>query len=252
MSELPRRREFATVAARLGPDAPAALAVGIVRRAMPLARARSAPFVRPARPVGKARAGAAFWRAKRGVDLLLCVAVLPVFAALVLVLAVLNPVWNPGPLFFRQRRMGRDCRPFVLVKFRTMRPAEAMPRGPCDPLETERITPLGEWLRRTRLDEVAQVWNVAAGEMSWIGPRPDCHEHALAYLRAVPRYRERHAVRPGVSGLAQVTLGYTEGPAMAALKVRKDVAYIRRAGWRLEALVVARTVRVMASGFGAR
>ena len=127
-------------------------------------------------------------------------------------------------------------------------------RGPDDPVELHRITPLGRWLRRTRrIDELPQLFTTSIrGEMSLIGPRPDLLDHAKAYVAVVPRYRERLSVRPGISGLAQVRMGYAEGIGLTARKARLDQVYIRKAGWRLEMLILRRTFLVMASGFGAR
>jgi lipopolysaccharide/colanic/teichoic acid biosynthesis glycosyltransferase len=195
--------------------------------------------------------GAAFWAGKRVFDIALAVFLLPLFAVLSATLACLNVKWNPGPLFFVQERMGRDCRPFRLIKFRTMRPAGEV-RAHDEPVETDRITPLGYWLRRSRLDELPQVWNVLLGEMSFIGPRPDCWEHARVYLATVPGYRARHAVRPGISGLAQVRMGYAEGAAATVRKSRKDLVYIARASARLELAILLRTLPIMSTGHGAR
>ena len=88
--------------------------------------------------------------------------------------------------------------------------------------------------------------------MSVVGPRPDIFEHAQTYLRTVPLYRRRHAVRPGITGLAQVTCGYAEGSCGTVEKARKDAIYVRRACWWLEAKVVARTALVMLSGYGSK
>lgn len=195
---------------------------------------------------------AAFWLGKRLFDLVLGIFLLPLLGSTVVVLALLNRKWNPGPLFFVQERMGHECRPFELIKFRTMRPTTADPRGPDEPVELERITPLGHWLRRTRLDELPQVLNVLLGEMSFIGPRPDVWEHATVYATTVPGYRARHAVRPGISGLAQVRMGYAEGTAATLHKTRKDLVYIKRVSVMLEFAILLRTLSTMSNGRGAR
>jgi lipopolysaccharide/colanic/teichoic acid biosynthesis glycosyltransferase len=190
--------------------------------------------------------GAWFWAAKRLFDLALALVLLPTLVPLGATIALLNLRWNPGPLFFVQARMGRDCRPFPVVKFRTMRPAPAgTRRGPDAPVEVERITPLGHRLRRTRLDELPQVLNVLLGQMSFVGPRPDCWEHARVYLTTVPGYRARHAVRPGLSGLAQVRLGYAEGTAATVRKTRQDLVYVKRASASLELAILLRTLPVV-------
>jgi lipopolysaccharide/colanic/teichoic acid biosynthesis glycosyltransferase len=194
----------------------------------------------------------AFWATKRGLDVTVAMLGLPFVAVMGLVLLVLNPFWNRGRLLYRQRRMGRFGREMTVWKFRTMLDEGDGERGPEDPVEAHRITPLGGWLRRTRLDELPQFVNVLVGQMSLIGPRPDTVDHARVYARAVPGYRKRHVVRPGISGYAQVRLGYAEGFELTARKTRLDLLYIRRAGWRFEYRVLRRTFWVMATGFGAR
>ena len=198
------------------------------------------------------RAGAGFRIAKRGFDLAVALAALPLIGLTALILLVINPVWNAGPLFFLQTRMGRDCRPFRAVKFRTMRPAGRIMRGPDDPLETDRITPLGQFLRHSRIDELPQFFNVLAGHMSLIGPRPDYWDHATHYLDSIPAYRQRHMVRPGITGLAQVDGGYAEGVDATVEKTRHDLRYIRGSGIAMEFYVLWRTIYVVCTGFGAR
>lgn len=193
-----------------------------------------------------------FLIAKRLFDMLAALAALPVVGIAALVLLVVNPVWNPGRLLFVQTRMGRDCRPFPALKFRTMHPAGAILRGPDDPLEAERITPLGQFLRRSRIDELPQFLNVLAGQMSLVGPRPDYWEHAVHYLDIIPGYRQRHVVLPGITGLAQVNGGYAEGVDATMDKTQLDLHYIRTAGVGMEAYVLWRTVLVVCTGFGAR
>jgi lipopolysaccharide/colanic/teichoic acid biosynthesis glycosyltransferase len=200
--------------------------------AAPAAR-RPAPWLYPA--------------CKRGFDIAFSVLVLlPAMAAVAVGLLFLNPALNPGPLFYRPLRMGRDCRAFRAWKFRTMRTApDGLRRGPEDPVEAERITALGQVLRRSRLDELPQVLNVLGGEMSLIGPRPDDLHHARAFLATVPGYRQRHSIRPGISGLAQIEHGYVHGQAATRLKTEADLRYIRRAGPGLDLWIFWRTVRTV-------
>lgn len=186
-----------------------------------------------------------FWGAKRGVDIVLAALLLPVVAVLGVLLLILNPWMNRGPLFFVQVRMGRGCQPFRAVKFRTMTASDPTLRGPNGSLERHRITPLGGLLRRTRLDELPQVVNVLGGEMSLIGPRPDCLAHAEHFLQTVPGYRQRHVVRPGISGLAQTQIGYVEGEKATRRKVEADLLYIHNAGFRMEAWIFLRTLQVI-------
>jgi lipopolysaccharide/colanic/teichoic acid biosynthesis glycosyltransferase len=193
-----------------------------------------------------------FWVTKRTFDVTVALLGLPLLLTVALLLLVLNPLWNPGPLFYRQRRMARGCGVMVMWKFRTMRAGGEGSRGPEDPVEVDRITPFGWWLRRTRIDELPQLINVIGGDMSLIGPRPDAHDHARAYIESVPNYDRRYMLRPGISGLAQVKLGYAEGSEMVAAKTSYDLMYISNAGWRMEASVLFRTMLVILTGFGAR
>lgn len=181
--------------------------------------------------------------AKRGFDLFFCtIFLLPAMLVVLFPLLVLNPIFNPGPLFFRQKRMGRHCRPFLALKFRTMVGDTRARRGPDDPLEMHRIRPLGRFLRLTRFDELPQILNVYRGEMSLIGPRPDYFGHARHYIQAIPDYRHRYSVRPGISGLAQIQLGYAEGIEATRQKTAADIDYIRNASMALDMWIFWRTM----------
>jgi len=197
-------------------------------------------------------ARATFWWSKRCLDVVVSALLLPFVGVIGLFIALANIRFNPGGLFFPQERMGLGGERFTVYKFRSMLPAKQVCRGPEDPVEVDRITPFGAFLRRTRLDETPQLWNVLRGDMSLVGPRPDMVEHAEIYLRTVPLYRRRFAVRPGISGLAQVTSGYAEGSAGAVEKARRDALYIRRACWRLDLVILARTVGVVLTGHGSK
>lgn len=184
----------------------------------------------------------AFWRGKRVFDVGFAILLLVPLAFCALALLVLNPFWNKGTLFYRQPRMGKDCSPFTAIKFRSMRAVAKVTRGADDPIETDRITRLGQFIRRSRIDELPQILNVLKGEMSLIGPRPDYYSHATDYLRQIPEYRARHVVRPGISGLAQVDVGYVEGTDATRAKVSADLRYIREAGPKLEFEVFWKTL----------
>jgi len=195
--------------------------------------------------------GRVFWAAKRlfdiGASLLLLVILIPLAVAIL----VLNPFLNCGKLFFIQKRMGRDCQPFMAIKFRSMTHVAQITRAHDDPIEQNRITRLGRFLRRSRLDELPQILNILKGEMSLIGPRPDYYEHACAFRAAIPGYNERHLIRPGISGLAQVDLGYIEGTDATRAKVAKDLYYIRHAGFRQEFRVFLATIATVVKMAGA-
>ncbi|MEE3358958.1 MAG: sugar transferase [Pseudomonadota bacterium] len=191
-----------------------------------------------------------FLACKRPFDILFCIVLFPIFLVVALALLVANPFFNQGPLFYFQPRMGKNCRAFRLVKFRSMRCTDKLSRSSNDPLETDRITPLGRFMRKSRIDELPQILNVLAGDMSLIGPRPDYFHHARRFVQSVPGYRERHTVRPGISGLAQIELGYIEGHDATARKVKSDLHYIKNAGFRLEMWIFWQTVLTVLSRRG--
>lgn len=169
-----------------------------------------------------------------------------------LVLLIVNPFFNPGPLFFRQERMGMGGRRFSMWKFRTMLCAPSNVRAHDAPLEEDRITTLGRYLRKCRIDELPNIFNVLAGEMSLVGPRPDAYSHASEYLRSVPHYHYPMRVRPGITGLAQVRGGYADTERAIQRKARFDRFYVERSCGRMDLYIIWRTIYVMLTGFGAR
>ena len=190
-----------------------------------------------------------FGACKRMFDILLCFLLLPLLCTIALCLVLANQGLNRGPLLFIQPRMGKNCVRFLALKFRTMTPAPHH-RTADEPLEQERITVLGAVLRQSRIDELPQIINVLRGEMSLIGPRPDCFEHAKTYLHVVPGYKERHAVLPGISGFAQTEIGYVEGADQTVRKVEADLHYIANRSMRFEAWIFWRTLVTVARRAG--
>ncbi|GAA6175283.1 sugar transferase [Sulfitobacter pacificus] len=190
-----------------------------------------------------------FWRFKRLNDLVISVLLLPVLGAAAVLLLVVNPWVNPGPLMFRQTRVGWYDRPFVMLKFRTMRPDAGQARFA--DAESHRITGFGAILRRFRIDELPQIINVLRGEMSLIGPRPEQPEFARQYRQTLPDYHHRHVVRPGLSGLSQVVQGYTSDDQGTRVKLALDLRYISKSGFRMEAYIFWRTLVTVLTGYGA-
>lgn len=186
-----------------------------------------------------------FLVSKRMFDIAVSLLALPMFLGICGVLLLLNPIWNRGSLFFTQLRTGKDGKEFVMIKFRSMTSAGVSQRGADDPLERHRITPLGHWLRRTKIDEIPQLLNVLSGDMSLIGPRPELAEFTDVYLAEIPFYSARWAVKPGLTGYAQVTQGYTASIEMVRRKSELDHYYIRNMGWQLDLHIVARTIKVI-------
>ena len=191
---------------------------------------------------------------KRGVDAVICMLALPLVVPIMLVCAIFIKRDSAGPVFFRQRRMGFRGKVFHVIKFRTMTDCH---NGDSHQLSVtqsgdQRITRIGTFLRRTRLDELPQIINIIRGEMSWIGPRPEAVGLSYLYEAEIPFYRYRHIVRPGISGWAQVNQGHVSSVADVDHKLQFDFYYIKNLSYWLDILIAARTVRVVLTGFGAR
>lgn len=202
--------------------------------------------VTPSVQVSGDKRGARHW-SKLLFDLVLAGLFLWPLAVITVVLLVVNPFLNKGPLFFQQARMGLGCRAFTVVKFRTMSQVTGTSgvRGAFDALEADRISRFGRFLRRTRIDELPQIINVLRGEMSLIGPRPDSYEHASVYLDRVPGYRTRHDILPGISGFAQTEVGYVDGIDGISHKVAADLHYLAHVSFRLDLWIFWRTLCVV-------
>ena len=191
-----------------------------------------------------------FWINKRIFDIFLCVLLLPLLFIIGINLLVLNLFFNQGRLFFIQKRMGKNCEYFFAIKFRTMTNVKEITRKYDDPIETNRITSLGRILRKLRIDELPQILNVIKGEMSFIGPRPDYFPHALEYLNNIEGYRERHNVRPGITGLSQIRLGYVDSLEGTTKKAFIDNYYIQNVSYVIELKIIINTILVIIKGLG--
>ncbi len=160
-------------------------------------------------------------------------------------IAVGNALTSPGPLFYRQQRIGRAGQPFSVLKFRTMKPDAETGRAVWASKNDERVTPLGKWLRRAHIDELPQVINVLRGEMSIVGPRPERPEFVGELSRAIPIYRARHAVLPGITGWAQIHYPYGDSVEDARIKLEYDLYYVRHASLALDVLIMLQTLPTM-------
>lgn len=159
--------------------------------------------------------------------------------------ALANQIASPGPLFYRQVRVGRGGRCFTIYKLRSMVPdAEAGTGAVWAAADDNRVTPVGRWLRRTRLDELPQLLNVLRGEMSLIGPRPERPEFVEQLATRIPFYRARHGVRPGLTGWAQVQYEYGRTLEDARIKLEYDLYYVRHASLLLDLQILFRTVAI--------
>ncbi len=183
---------------------------------------------------------------KRLLDIGLALVGLALLAVLLPFIALAIRLESPGPILYRQTRMGQGGRPFTLYKFRSMvADAEADGQARWATSDDIRVTKVGVFLRRSRLDEAPQLWNVLRGEMSLVGPRPERPEFIEELEREIPFYRARLIVQPGLTGWAQVNYGYAATVADAALKLQWDLYYIKhRSAW-LDLLILWRTIRVI-------
>ncbi len=197
----------------------------------------------------------AYHSVKRAVDILACLLLLPILALPMLVVAWLIRRGSPGPVFFWQDRMGYRGRPFRVVKFRTMTidpPPESDVSAAITRADDRRITGLGRFLRKSRIDELPQLFNVLKGEMSWIGPRPEAMPLSRWYAEELPFYVYRHIVRPGITGWAQVNQGHVAELGDVNVKLHYDFYYIKHFSAWLDVLIAMRTCSTMLTGFGAR
>jgi exopolysaccharide biosynthesis polyprenyl glycosylphosphotransferase len=183
---------------------------------------------------------------KRLLDITLALSGLGIFMLLLPFLALAIHLDSPGGLFYTQIRVGLNGRPFRIIKFRTMiKDAEAKTGAVFSKGGDVRVTRVGRWLRKTRLDELPQVINVLRGEMSLVGPRPERPEHVVRLQQKIPFYRTRHIVRPGVTGWAQVQYRYGETDEDSLVKLQYDLYYIRHQSLVLDFNILIRTAGKM-------
>jgi len=189
--------------------------------------------------------------AKRFIDLVAAVLLLPILAPVMLATAIAIRLDSPGPALFIQQRMGFRGVPFRVYKFRSMyidQRGSGFTEGDDDP----RITRVGRFIRKCRLDELPQLFNVIKGEMSFIGPRPESMELSEWYERDVAFFSYRHVVRPGISGWAQVEQGYAAEVDGMTTKLQYDFYYIKHFSLWLDILIAFKTLKTIVTGDGAR
>jgi len=186
---------------------------------------------------------------KRLIDIGLSLFLLVLLSPFCLLAALAIRLTSPGPALFSQERIGRDGRPFTLRKLRTMVVGAEDESGPV--LSTKgdpRVTAVGRWLRKLRLDEVPQLWNVLCGQMSLVGPRPERREFIDRFVRENPLYQRRLLVKPGLTGLAQVHGRYDTD---YTYKLRYDLIYINRICLTQDLRILFATIRTVLTGRGA-
>jgi sugar transferase (PEP-CTERM system associated) len=190
---------------------------------------------------------------KRGLDVALSLALLILTLPTLIFAALAIRFHNDGPIFYRQLRVGRGGRSFDIYKFRTMRVDAETRLGPQWAVQDDaRVTRVGRFLRRTRIDELPQILNVLKGEMSFVGPRPERPFFVERLAADIPFYAERHRVRPGITGWAQVKHPYGASIEDARGKLSYDLYYIKNFSFLFDLHIILRTVQAVLVGTGAR
>ena len=159
---------------------------------------------------------------------------------------------SPGPIFFKQTRVGLGGRPFQVVKFRTMRTDAEASGAKWATKNDPRVTRIGMFMRKTRLDEVPQLWNVLIGDMGFVGPRPERPEFVPWLAEQIPYFELRHMIRPGLTGWAQVRFGYGATLAETREKLEYDLYYIKHMSLGLDLLIMFETIKTILRRRGAQ
>jgi sugar transferase (PEP-CTERM system associated) len=193
------------------------------------------------------------WISRRILSTLLALTLSLLTLPLIPFIALIIRCTSAGPLLYRQKRVGLRDRVFECLKFRTMRAdAEADSGATWASDDDPRITRAGRVLRRLRLDEIPQLWNVLRGDMAFVGPRPERPEFVMNLNEQIPYYNIRHVVRPGITGWAQINYGYGSSVEEAKEKLRFDLYYVRNVSVMLDILIVFYTIRTVLKGRGVR
>ena len=183
---------------------------------------------------------------KRAVDVVVSIVMLLVLWPVMLATALTVRLTSPGPVLFTQERVGQDGRPFVLMKFRSMRADAEKLSGPVWASEDDpRITAFGRFMRKTRLDELPQLFNVLAGSMSLVGPRPERQHFVDQLAERIPYFQLRHIVKPGVTGWAQISYPYGNTEEDALHKLQYDLFYIKNYSVLFDLSILISTVKTV-------
>ncbi|WP_192361923.1 sugar transferase [Mesorhizobium mediterraneum] len=205
--------------------------------------------------LGSLNPNQAYLKIKQAADWIAALVILVSFSPLLLFVAAAIKFDSAGPALFKQKRMGYRGKIYEVYKFRTMKLGAAVVDEKEEAITKPgdaRITRLGQFLRKSRIDELPQAFNILRGEMSWIGPRPEALVLSKWYEAELPFYRYRHIVRPGITGWAQVNQGHVAAVDDVLEKLHYDFYYIKNFSPWLDVLIVFRTIRTMLTGFGAR
>ncbi|RMA94417.1 sugar transferase [Priestia megaterium] len=186
---------------------------------------------------------------KRMVDIVISFVALVVLLPVILLFALIVMIETPGSPFFLQERLGQSGRPFTIMKLRSMY-SDAEKNGAQWAVKNDsRVTKVGKLIRQTRIDELPQLWNVLKGDMSIVGPRPERAVFIEEFQKTVPAFSQRLAVKPGLTGWAQINGGYELTPAE---KLELDLYYIQHTNIRFDMKIMIKTLRVIVTGDGSR
>lgn len=187
---------------------------------------------------------------KRTFDILFSAGILITAFPIFFLLSLITWVTSRGPIFYNQERIGQGGKPFKIYKFRSMY-SNSEECGPCLSSKADmRITPWGKFMRKTRLDELPQFYNVLIGEMSIVGPRPERKYYIDQIMEKAPHYRKLHLMKPGITSLGQVKFGYAENVEEMVKRLRYDVLYINNVSFSFDLKMILLTVLVMVQGKG--
>jgi len=187
---------------------------------------------------------------KRALDIVASLVSLLVFTPMFIVLAVLVKTSSSGPVFFLQERIGKNGRPFQIIKFRTM-VVNAEASGPqLSSSNDPRITSIGSFMRKTRLDEFPQFYNVLVGDMSLVGPRPERQFYIDQIVKIEPQYLELNQVRPGITSWGQVKYGYAENVDQMLDRMKFDLLYLKNRSLSLDIKIMLYTILIIFRGSG--
>ncbi|MBW2646024.1 MAG: TIGR03013 family PEP-CTERM/XrtA system glycosyltransferase [Deltaproteobacteria bacterium] len=190
---------------------------------------------------------------KRIIDIIFAALGFVVSLPLMILIAIAIKTTSRGPVFFKQTRVGQWEKPITIIKFRTMREDAEAATGPVWAQKNDRrITKVGKVLRTTRLDELPQFWNILKGDMSFVGPRPERPVFVKQLKAKIPYYAERHSVKPGLTGWAQISYPYGATEKDALEKLEYDLFYIKHFSILMDLLIVIKTIKIVILGKGAR
>ena len=190
---------------------------------------------------------------KRSLDLVASAGLLLLLAPVLLITALLIKLDSPGPVFYRQVRVGLGGKPYSIIKFRSMRnAAEKDGKAQWAQAGDPRVTRVGSILRKSRIDEIPQALNVLSGDMSFVGPRPERPAFVSDLAEEIPYYNERHRVKPGITGWAQINYPYGASVEDARQKLRYDLYYIKNKSLLFDLIVMLQTVRIILFAEGSR